>query len=141
MKRNRGPQRLAGAPTCETKVRKIQRDQCAVGQHADERRTRPAGDPESNHGNAGHAPNRYGDAGKFLTQQQIPDQRGNQSPRDPVAASATAAKINTHFIESLCCWSRWTTSQYCSNDRLMTLWKSGSVDRNQNCGIGMVCIN
>src|ERR1700751_5337910 len=39
------PQKDAGRNTCETEIRKIQRDQCAIGPHADERRTRPAGDP------------------------------------------------------------------------------------------------
>ena len=55
------------AQTCETKVSQIQRDGSAVDQHASKRRTRPAGDPQSNQGDAGHARYRNCDAGKLLT--------------------------------------------------------------------------
>ena len=54
--------------------------------------------PEAIQSDAGHARYRYGDAGKVLTQQQLPDERGTISNANPVAASPTVAKINTHFI-------------------------------------------
>ncbi len=43
--------------------------------------TRPAGDPQRNQGDAGHARNRYGDAGELLTQQQLTDERGGDQQR------------------------------------------------------------
>ena len=46
-----------------------------------QRRARPAGDPQRNQGDAGHARNRYGDAGKCLAQQQLPDQRRDDQQR------------------------------------------------------------
>src|SRR6185437_8029799 len=71
---NHRPQKDAGQTTCETQAGQIQRGQHAVAQHADERRTWPAGDPQGNQSDASHA--RYGhcDAGKLLAQQQLPDE-------------------------------------------------------------------
>src|SRR5208337_4671654 len=59
----------------------IQRDGRAVGQHADPRWTRPAGDPEREKGDAGHARDGYGDADKLLAEQQPPDDRWNNQQR------------------------------------------------------------
>ena len=81
VKDDRRPQKDAGQTTCETEVGQIQRDGCAVDQHADERRTRPAGDPQGNQSNASHARYRHCDAGKLLTQQQLADQRRNDQQR------------------------------------------------------------
>src|SRR6185295_3045534 len=50
-----------------------------IGHHAEERWTRPAGDPQRNQGNAGHVRNRYGDASKLLA--KLTDQRGSDQQR------------------------------------------------------------
>ena len=103
MKDDRRPQEDAGQTACETEVSQIHRDKCAVGHHADERWTWPAGDAQSNQGNAGHARCRYCYASKLLAEQQLPDEPISNA--NPVAVSPIAAKISAFFI-----WPDFTQS-------------------------------
>src|SRR5258708_2473409 len=78
------PQQNAAQNTCnKANVSEIERYRYAVDQHTDERWAWPAGDPQGNQSDASHAPNRYGDASKLLTEQQLTDQRRNDQQRQP----------------------------------------------------------
>jgi len=74
---DRRPQKHAAGNTREAEEGKIQGYGRAVSQHADQRRARPSGDTQSDQGNACHPRNRYGGTSQFLTQQQPPDEQGN----------------------------------------------------------------
>ena len=95
MKDNGRPQKDAGR-TRETEISQIQRDQCAVDQHADERRTRPAGDAQSNQGNACHARYRNCDANKLLAQQQLRNERRNK--QQPQSSSSFGDSSKNQYI-------------------------------------------
>jgi hypothetical protein len=78
---DRGPQEGATEAGCNTQKCEVESDRCAVGQHTDKRRSRPAGDPETDESDAGYASYGNGDAGKRCAQQQLPDQRRNNQQR------------------------------------------------------------
>ena len=83
MKDDCRPQQYADKTSREAEVGEIQRDGRAVGQHAEQRRARPAGDRQGNQGDAGHARHGLGDAGQFGAEQQLPDQRRSHQQRRP----------------------------------------------------------
>ena len=78
----RWPQKDAIEATRETDVGKIQRDCPTVDEHPDQGRPGPTGNPQANQGDAGDAPNRDGNASKFLTEQQPRDERWDDQQRE-----------------------------------------------------------
>ena len=99
MKHNRGPQEHTRQPPCKTQISEVQRDRRTVNQHANKRRAGPAADSQCNQGDAGHASNRCGGAGKFPDRAAVAQRAtASISNANPVATSATAAKMSTFFI-------------------------------------------
>jgi len=81
VKRNGGPQKDARKTTCQTDVRKVQRDNYTIGQHADYWRAGPAGYSQSEQCDAGYACYWYCDSGKLRIQQQLSDERRKDQER------------------------------------------------------------
>ncbi len=69
VKYDRGPQEDAHKVTGKTNIRKIQHDQCAVDQHAEDWRAWPAGKPQPYQGKTGYARYWYCDVSKLLIKQ------------------------------------------------------------------------
>src|SRR5215470_14878760 len=77
------PEKSAAEPSRETDISKIESYRYAVDQHAGQRRTWPAGSPERDQSDARHARDWDGDAGKFLSEQHLPNERRNHQQRKP----------------------------------------------------------
>jgi hypothetical protein len=103
MQGNRRPQQDAGETAGDPCVSQVQRDGRAVGQHADQRRARPAGNPQCDQGNAGHARHDRGDGGQFCAEQQLPDQRRDNQQRCPGRGFSNSSenKHSVHCVDLL----------------------------------------
>jgi hypothetical protein len=95
---DRRPQKDAGPTTCETEISKVQGDNCAVRQHADQRRTGPACDPQSNQAIPATRATGIAMPANCSPNSNCPTNDGTISSANPVAASATAAIVSTFLI-------------------------------------------
>ena len=96
--RRRLPADNAGQTAHEADVGEIQRDDRAVGQHADQRRARPAGDPNAIRAMPVTRATAMATPASPSPSNNRPTSDGTISNATPVAASATAARISTLFI-------------------------------------------